>query len=42
MLNLDLRTMLTRRLGIKRCVFSDEEVVEVTSQVREHIHQLLR
>lgn len=40
--NLDLRTMLTRRLGIKRWVFSDEEVVKVTSQVREHIHQLLR
>jgi diadenosine tetraphosphate (Ap4A) HIT family hydrolase len=42
MLSLDLRTVLTRRLGIKRWVCSDEEVAEVTSQVREHVHQLLR
>jgi diadenosine tetraphosphate (Ap4A) HIT family hydrolase len=42
MLNLDLRTVLTRRLGIKRWVCSDEEVAKMTSQVRERVHQLLR
>jgi diadenosine tetraphosphate (Ap4A) HIT family hydrolase len=41
MLNLDIRTVLTRRFGIKRWVCSEEEVAELASRVREQIHRLL-
>ena len=41
MMNLNVRTLLTRRFGIKRWVYSDEEVTELAAQLRERIHQLL-
>jgi diadenosine tetraphosphate (Ap4A) HIT family hydrolase len=41
MMNLNARTMLTRLLGIRRWVCSDEEVTELAVQLRERIHRLL-
>jgi diadenosine tetraphosphate (Ap4A) HIT family hydrolase len=41
MLNLDLRTLLTRRLGINRWVCTDREVAELADQLREQIRYLL-
>jgi diadenosine tetraphosphate (Ap4A) HIT family hydrolase len=40
--NLDMRLTLTRLLGTKRWVISDEEVTSTAEQMRECIHQLLR
>ena len=41
MMNLNMRTLLTRRFGIKRWVYSDDEVTELAVQLRERIHRLL-
>jgi diadenosine tetraphosphate (Ap4A) HIT family hydrolase len=40
--NLDVRAFLTRRLGVKRWVCSDEEVAEIAGQVRRRMQQMLR
>jgi diadenosine tetraphosphate (Ap4A) HIT family hydrolase len=37
MLNLDLRSTLTHRFGVMRWVLDDEEVAELTAQVRERM-----
>lgn len=34
--NLDLRSVLTRRLGVKRWICSDKEVAQMVSQLRRH------
>lgn len=34
--NLDLRSVLTRRFGIKRWLCSDEQTAQLVSQVRQH------
>jgi diadenosine tetraphosphate (Ap4A) HIT family hydrolase len=39
--HLDMRTSLTRWLGIKRWVVPDSEVEQIASQVRERMHQIL-
>lgn len=41
MLNLDLRTLLTRRFGVKRWLCDDDEVVELADRLREQFHQRL-
>jgi diadenosine tetraphosphate (Ap4A) HIT family hydrolase len=42
MWHLDVRAFLTRRLGFKRCLVSDEEVANMAAQVRQRFDQLLR
>ena len=37
MLNLDLRSTLTRRFGVKRWMLDDEEVAKLAAQVRERM-----
>jgi diadenosine tetraphosphate (Ap4A) HIT family hydrolase len=39
MFNLDMRTTLTRWLGIKKWVVSDSDVSRIAQQVREHLYQ---
>jgi diadenosine tetraphosphate (Ap4A) HIT family hydrolase len=41
MMHLNIRTILTRRFGIKRWIHSDEEVGKLVMQLRERIGQLL-
>jgi hypothetical protein len=41
MFNLDMRTTLTRLLGIKKWVVSDFEVSMIAQQVREHLYRQL-
>ena len=41
MFQLDLRYALTRRLGLKRWLLSDEQVADIVGQTRERIRQLL-
>jgi diadenosine tetraphosphate (Ap4A) HIT family hydrolase len=41
MMNLDVRSMLTRRFGVKRWLCSDDEVEELTVQLGKRFHQLL-
>jgi len=41
MLNLDMRTLLTRRFGIKRWLIGDEEVAGLADQLRERMHRSL-
>ena len=40
-LNLDIRAVLTRRLGIKKWICSDEEAADIVAQVRQQFRQLL-
>ena len=39
MFNLDVRTTLTRLLGIKKWIVSDSDVSIIAQQVREHLYQ---
>jgi diadenosine tetraphosphate (Ap4A) HIT family hydrolase len=41
MFNLDMRTTLTRLLGIKKWVVSDSDVSMIAQQVREHLYRQL-
>ncbi len=41
MLNLSVRTLLTRRFGVKRWLVSDEEVEDIAGHLREHLQQVL-
>jgi diadenosine tetraphosphate (Ap4A) HIT family hydrolase len=41
MYHLDVRGLLTRRLGVKRWLRSDQEVAELASQVQEQVQRLL-
>jgi hypothetical protein len=38
--NLDMRTMLTRSLGIKKWIVSEDEVAGIASQLRECLCRL--
>ena len=37
--NLDMRTTLTRLLGVKKWIVSDSDVSAIAKQVREHLYQ---
>jgi len=39
MLSLDVRGFLTRRLGVKRWVCSDQEVAELADRLRDQFHE---
>jgi diadenosine tetraphosphate (Ap4A) HIT family hydrolase len=39
--HLDVRSFLTRRLGIKRWLISDKEVARISERLRQRMHQLL-
>jgi diadenosine tetraphosphate (Ap4A) HIT family hydrolase len=39
--HLDVRSFLTRRLGVKRWLINDEEVARISERLRRQMHQLL-